>query len=207
MTQDFVAADSKRFEAAIQRFDSENAQDPNLETVAGVDQPRELAYSKWLTEWVLRLCPNASEELRLAARCQHLCRWQVPRASYPMTRPGYLQWREGLKKFHAQKAGEILREVGYPESVVARVQELNLKKAFPRNPESRILEDALCLVFLERQLTPLADKTSEDKVINALQKSWAKMTPAAREIALKLDYPPREKSLLEKALQPQEKTS
>jgi len=168
--------------------------------VDGVSQPRELVYAKWLTDWVLKLAPGASEELRLAARCQHLCRWTVPRQSYPMTRIGYLQWREDLKKFHAQKAGEILVEVGYPAEMIRRVQNLNLKKDFPKDLETRVLEDALCLVFLERQLADLAGKTAEDKMINALQKSWKKMTPAARDLALKLDYKPREKELLEKAL-------
>ena len=124
----------------------------------------------------------------------------VPRDSYPMTRTGYLQWREGLKKFHAQKSAEILRETGYPESVIARVQNLNLKKNFPDDPEVRVLEDALCLVFLERQAGALAAKTSEEKMINALQKSWHKMTPAARAVALQLSYGPAEKALLEKAL-------
>ena len=56
--------------------------------------------------------PKASEPLRLAARCQHLCRWMIPRDSYPMTRAGYLKWREDLKHFHAEKAGAILRELG-----------------------------------------------------------------------------------------------
>ena len=125
----------------------------------------------------------------------------VPRSSYPMTRAGYLQWREGLKKFHAQKAGEILREVGYPGEVVARVQNLNLKKDFPRDTEGRVVEDALCLVFLERQFAELADKTSDDKMINALQKTWKKMTPAARDIAGKLSYGAREQRLLRWALE------
>ena len=196
----FQSCDLKRFEAALRRFDEENSRDPNLEHVEGVAQPRELIYAQWLTEWVLRLCPGASEPLRLAARCQHICRWMVPRSSYPMTRAGYLQWREGLKKFHAQKAGEILREVGYPGEVVARVQNLNLKKDFPRDTEGRVLEDALCLVFLEHQFAELAGKTSDDKMINALQKTWKKMTPAARDIAGKLSYGAREKGLLEKAL-------
>jgi hypothetical protein len=138
--------------------------------------------------------------LRLAARCQHICRWEIPRSSYPMTRPGYLKWRADLKKFHAQKSGEILREAGYDESVIRRVQELNLKKNFPADPETRVLEDALCLVFLEFQLAGLAAKTAEDKTINALQKSWAKMSEAARAEALKLDYGPREKILLQRAL-------
>jgi hypothetical protein len=194
--------DSQRFEAALRRFDEENSRDPNHEVVDGVARPREFIYARWLTDWVLKLCPQASEALRLAARCQHLCRWMVPRTSYPMTRAGYLQWREGLKKFHAQKAGEILREVGYEQEVIARVQNLNLKKNFPKDPESRVLEDALCLVFLERQFADLAAKTAEDKMINALQKAWNKMTPEARELAKKLPYAPQEATLLEKALAP-----
>src|SRR5712672_2380359 len=133
-----------RFETAIRRFDAENSRDPNSETVNGAPQPRELVYAQWLTDWVLRLCPQASEELRLAARCQHLCRWEIPRSSYPMTRAGYLQWRNALKAFHAQKSGEILREVGYPDDTIVRVQNLNLKKNFPNDPDSRVLEDALC---------------------------------------------------------------
>src|SRR5437588_6394339 len=91
MLTEFEASDPKRFEAAIRRFDEENARDPNRVTVGGSPQARELIYAQWLTDWVLRLCPAASEELRLAARSQHLCRWLVPRESYPMTRVGYLQ--------------------------------------------------------------------------------------------------------------------
>jgi hypothetical protein len=196
VTENFQPRDAKKYEAALLRFDAENSRDPNREN----SHPRELLYAQRLTNWVLRLYPNASEELRLAARCQHLCRWEIPRNSYPMTRPGYLKWRADLKKFHAQKAGEILREVGYDEKTVQRVQELNLKKKFPDDPETRVLEDALCLVFLEFQFAELAAKTAEDKTINALQKSWQKMTEAARAEALKLNYGEREKNLLQRAL-------
>ena len=200
MPENFQPPDSARFDAAIRRFDEENARDPNREIADGSPQPRELVYARWLTDWVLKLRPHASEALRLAARCQHLCRWAIPRDSYPMTRVGYLQWRESLKKFHAQKAAEILRSVGYPEDTIRRVQELNLKKNFPHDAEGRVLEDALCLVFLERQLSDLANKTSDDKVINALQKSWQKMTPAGHAAALNLSFGAREKVLLDRAL-------
>ncbi len=200
MSESFQPADPGRFEAALRRFDEENARDPNQETADGAAQPRELLYAQRLSDWVLRLCPSASEALRLAARCQHLCRWEIPRTSHPMTRAGYLQWRATLKKFHAQKAGDILRELGYAEDVIRRVQDLNLKQNFPDDPETRVLEDALCLVFLEHQFADLAAKTTEDKTINALQKSWQKMTPAARAEALKLNYGEREKTLLERAL-------
>jgi len=192
----FKLHDPQKFEAAIRRFDEENAQDPNVE----YGRPRELLYAERLTNWVLRLSPNASEPLRLAARCQHICRWKIPRASYPMTRPGYLKWRADLKKFHAQRAGEILREIGYDEETIHRVQDLNLKKNFPADAECRVLEDALCLMFLEFQLADLAAKSTDDKMVNALKKSWEKMTEAGRAEALKLNYSEREKRLIQQAL-------
>jgi Domain of unknown function (DUF4202) len=193
--ENFQPRDPQKFEAALRRFDEENSRDPNLEN----SRPRELLYAQRLTDWVLRLAPAASEALRLAARCQHICRWESPRENYPMTRAGYLKWRADLKKFHAEKSGAILREIGYDEETIRRVQDLNLKKNFPVDVETRTLEDALCLVFLEFQLADLAAKTAEDKTINALQKSWGKMTEAARAEALKLNYGEREKTLLQRA--------
>jgi hypothetical protein len=187
---------NNKFDAAIRRFDDENARDPNQQN----GRPRELLYAERLTNWVLKLRPEASEALRLAARCQHICRWQSPRESYPMTRPGYLKWRADLKKFHAEKSGAILREAGYDDSTVHRVQDLNLKKNFPADAECRVLEDALCLVFLEFQFAALAAKSDDEKMINALRKSWQKMTDAARAEALKLHFGEREKSLIERAL-------
>jgi hypothetical protein len=188
------------FDDAIRRFDEENARDPNTEIVDGAPCPRELVYARRLYDWVRKLAPNASEELLLAARSQHICRWMIPRSRYPMDRVGYLKWRNELKKFHAEKSGQILRELGYAEPAIDRVQALNLKKNFPADPESRVLEDALCLVFLQYQFADLAARTSEEKMINAVQKSWKKMTPLGREHALTLPYSDKEKNMLEKAL-------
>ena len=196
-----TAASSGLFDEAIRRFDTENSNDPNAESVDKAIMPRELLYARRLTDWVKRLCPNASETLLLAARCQHLCRWQIPRASYPMNRAGYLKWRADLKQFHAKKSGEILREVGYGDDVIARVQTLNLKKDFPNDPETRVLEDALCMVFLEHQFVPLLEKSEPDKMVNAVQKTWKKMTPEAQAEALKLSYPPSAEALLKQALE------
>ena len=187
---------NERFAAAIRRFDEENSRDPNLEN----GQPRELLYAERLTDWVLKLSLEASDALRLAARCQHICRWQSPRENYPMTRAGYLKWRADLKKFHAEKSGAILRDVGYDEDTIRRVQDLNLKKNFPADAECRVLEDALCLVFLEFQFATLAAKSDDEKMINALRKSWEKMTDAARVEAMKLNFGDREKNLITQAL-------
>jgi hypothetical protein len=191
----------KLFDRAIARFDEENSKDPNAEMVDGKPQPRELVYAKRVTEWVRKIAPNASEVLLLAARCQHICRWTIPRTNYPMDRVGYLKWRAELKQFHANKAGEILSEVGYDEATVGKVQDLNLKKNFPKDPECRILEDALCLVFLEYQFAELATRFDEAKMLNAVQKTWIKMSPRGREEALKIPMSERALELVAKALQ------
>ncbi len=199
-SQESSPADPQRFAAALARFDQENARDPNHVDTPSGPRPRELVYSEWLSGWVMRLSPDAPEELRLAARAQHLCRWLIPRQSYPMTRSGYLQWRTELKKLHARRASEILLELGYSQDTVTQVQNLILKRGFPQDPLARVLEDALCLVFFEHQFADLAGKTPEDKMVQALVKAWSKMTPAARNLVSEITLPPREKALLQKAL-------
>src|SRR5438132_510287 len=94
-------SDPDRFARALERFDEENAKDPTIELAEGKQWPRELLYAQRLYDWVLRLQPNASEVLLLAARSQHICRWMIPRSDYEMTRVGYLKWRYELKAFHA----------------------------------------------------------------------------------------------------------
>jgi hypothetical protein len=191
---------SSPFDNAIRRFDEENAKDPNSEIIDGNKCPRELVYAERLTEWVLKLSPTASESLRLAARCQHLCRWAIPRNQYEMNRAGYLKWRNDLKKFHAQKAGEILKEVGYDSETIQRVQDLNLKKNFPKDPESQTLEDALCLVFLQYQFKEFMEKNTEEKLIDIVQKTWKKMSSQAHSEALKLSLDQNQKTILDRAL-------
>lgn len=190
----------ERFECAIRRFDEENAQDPNRESEGNGELPRELLYSKRLTDWVFKLDPAASEPLRLAARCQHLCRWKIPRSNYPLDRAGYHKWRNALRQLHADLAGRILAECGYDLATINQVRALNLKQNFPADPDSQTLEDALCLVFLEFQFADLAGKTEEKKMVNALRKSWSKMSANAREKALTLGYSAAQKLLLEQAL-------
>jgi Domain of unknown function (DUF4202) len=189
-----------RFSEAWRRFDEANGQDPNLVILDGVSHPQELLYAKRLTDWVVRLDPNASESLLLAARSQHLCRWTIPRHSYEMTRAGYLRWRSDLKQFHAGKSAEILREVGYDEETISRVSRLNLKKRLGRDPDCQVLEDALCLVTLQYQLTDLIAKTEPAKMVEILRKTWKKMSPEAHAQALRLPFSETERRVIEEAL-------
>ena len=177
---------AERFQRLIARIDQLNSEDPNTELVNGIAHPRELLYAQRLGEWVMRLKPDASEALRIAARGQHVQRWMIPRTRYPMNRQGYLRWRETLKAFHVQKVAELMREVGYPQEQIARVQEIMGKRHLQDDLNTQTLEDALCLVFLETQFADLKQKTPDDKMKEIVRKTWKKMSEQGRRAALQL---------------------
>lgn len=195
-----LMSDDDLLDRAFELFDAANANDPNQIEVEDGAQPKELVFAKRLTESVLALDPNASEALLLASRCQHICRWEVPRSTEPMGRAGYLKWRAGLKKFHAAKSAEILSEVGYPEEMINRVQELNLKKNLKSDSECQTIEDALCLVFLQHQFDALIEGTDPEKMVKIVQKTWAKMSEQGHRAALKLTYSPEAQAVLADSL-------
>ncbi len=153
-----------------------------------------------VTEWVRRLCPDADEALLLAARAHHIRRWEVPRSSYPAGRKAYLRWRTDLHEFHARQAEAILQGCGYDAATIARVQQIVRKHGLGRDPDVQVLEDALCLVFLETQLTATIEQLTEQTMVNVLRKTWKKMSPAAQEQALALEMRPADREFVLRAL-------
>jgi len=195
-----MTADKKKFTCAIEKFDQANNEDPNRETFRGKEYPKELLYANRMTDWLQKLAPDASEHLQLAARSQHICRWTIPRDSYEQNKKGYLLWRTELKKFHAQKAGEIMKSCGYDEETISRVQSLIRKEKMKVDPESQLLEDVVCLVFLESYFEDFSGQHSEEKLITIIQKTWNKMSDKGHLEALKLQLNPESHDLLYKAL-------
>jgi len=189
-----------RLSEAFSRFDAANTADPNRFVVDGVEQPKELVYAKQMTAWQRRLYPDASEALQLAARSQHIRRWEIARESFPMDRAGYHKWRTTLYGFHADKAERTLREVGYDDLTVGRVRSLLKKERLKDDPETQALEDIICVVFLENYFTAFADKHEDEKVVVIVKRTWAKMSPRGHAAAMGLTMPEKAKELVRRAL-------
>ncbi|PHN01423.1 DUF4202 domain-containing protein [Flavilitoribacter nigricans] len=192
--------ETDKFKAAIHQFDLANSQDPNQEEWKGNTYPKEMLYAERMTDCLEAFAPDAPEALQLAARCQHIKRWEIPRETYPMDRPGYHAWRNELKKYHAEQAENILQQVGYDEETIERVKFLLQKKQLRRDPDTQTLEDVICLVFLQYYFEPFSQKYEEEKLIDIVQKTWRKMSEKGHEAALKLDYSPESLDLIKKAL-------
>lgn len=199
-----MISDKARFDLAIAKFDAANAEDPNKETVDGKEYPKELLYAQRMTAMLDHFAPDAPEHVQLAARAQHICRWEVPRNNYPMDKAGYYQWRTYLYKFHGEKAGAIMREVGYDEETIAKLQSLLRKEKLKLNPETQLLEDVVDLTFLQHYLEAFVQKYGsqydEEKLLDIVRKTWKKMSEKGHEAALKLDFTPEMLAVVKKAL-------
>lgn len=188
------------FEQAIAAIDAANADDPHTIEVRGRMRPKELAHAELMTEWIARLDPTADEAQRLAARAHHLRRWSMPRSSYPDGRAGYLRWRTALRKQHAQEVAGLLTEVGYDDATIARVQTIIRKQGLGTDPQVQTHEDALCLVFLETQLAATVDDLGDDKMLDVIAKTAAKMSQAGLEQVGTLSMRDEDRALVARAL-------
>jgi hypothetical protein len=198
-----MIANTPRFQQAIAKFDAANALDPNQEMFEGKSYPKELIYAQRMSAMLEKFAPDASEAVQLAVRCQHICRWQKPRADYPMDGVGYKQWRTNLYKFHGDTAGALMREAGYDDDMIGKVQSLLRKEKLKVNPETQLLEDVVDLVFLQYYLADFVVKYShydEEKLLGILRKTWRKMSDKGHEAALKLNYTPEILAVIQKAL-------
>jgi tRNAThr (cytosine32-N3)-methyltransferase len=185
---------------ARELIDAVHAADPNL-TASG--RPAELVYADRMEAWMARLDPAAPPLLRLAARCQHLERWTVPRASFPLDKTGYHAWRRSLYTKQSERARSLLLEAGLSAADAAEVATWVAKNGLKTNPATQALEDAACLVFLENEIVAFAAQHADyprEKFVEIIRKTWRKMSPAAQRLAQTLALPPTIESLVREAI-------
>ena len=192
-----------KLEAAYKLFDDYNRQDPRNFKWLSTDYPQEYFFAIELYNWVIKLNPEAGEELLLASRSQHIGRWEIPRDAYPDGREPYLKWRKDLALHHAAITQDLLQQVGYNAEQIERITQIILKKRIKADADVQIMENALCLVFLEFQYEAFLTKheLDPDKIINILYKSLLKMDANGHQFALKLSYTNEGFELIKKALE------
>lgn len=194
---------SPRFDAVIADIDAANAQDPRQDQVGGTSRPREVVYSERMSECLPRLYPEASEALRIAARAQHICRWQIPRKEYPLGREGYNAWRSACRDHHATLTSAIMRRHGYADGEIAQVVKIIRKEQLKRDPESQALENVVAVVFVQHYLDEFVaehEDYDDAKLADILKKTLRKMDSTGHAAALGLNLPAATVRLIDMAL-------
>ena len=190
---------SSAYDRARSLIDAAHAADPAR---APDGRPAELVYGERTEAWVLRLVPAAPPLLRLAARCQHLERWLVPRSTFPEGKAGYLTWRRSLYVKQAERARALLLEAGVPAAEAAEAATWVSKTGLKTNPGTQAIEDAAVFVFLENEISAFAAQHADyprEKFVDILRKSWRKLSPAAQQMAGTLTLPPGIAELVQEA--------
>ena len=193
---------NERLDRALGAIDQANGADPNTEMVAGQVYPKELLYATRMTQWLFRLRPEAGEMQQLAARAQHICRWEIPRSDYPLTREGYLRWRTQLYRFHSEKFAAILEAQGYDKAAIDQAMRMVGKQGIKRDADVQLIEDVACLVFLEHYFPAFVTDQPPEKIVDIVRKTWKKMSDEAQRAALTIHFPDHIKPLLTAALTP-----
>lgn len=187
---------------ARELIDRAHAADPRR---AADGRPAEFVYADRMEGWVARVATEPTPLLRLAARCQHLERWSVPRTSFPDGKPGYFAWRRSLYTKQAERARTLLLQAGVTATEAGEVATWVAKNGLKTNPGTQALEDAACLVFLENEISDFAAQHadySQEKFVDILKKTWRKMSPRAQELARGLALPDAIATLVRQALTP-----
>ena len=166
-----------RYIAAIAAIDAANEDDPFTLEYAGEARPKEQLHAELMTEWVLRLRPDADEALLLAARAHHVKRWLIPRSEFPPGRRPYLRWRQALHAVHAALAASLLEPLGYSRAELQRIEDLIAKRPDrEQDADAQALEDALSLVFFQTQLDATLPGLDEAQARRVLGRTWRKMS-------------------------------
>jgi len=184
---------SEQFTAVISAIDAVNAQDPRKITLDGAEYPYETVYADRMSATLERLYPDATELLRIAARAQHIRRWQIPRDTYPTGRAGYQKWRLSMRILHADLVGGIMGDNGYGADDIALVGTFLRKEGLKRNADSQALENVVDVVFLAHYWDDFVTKHpdyDDDKLIDIVGKTLRKMSSHGHQAALALDLPP-----------------
>lgn len=190
--------------AVIAEIDAANADDPRRVEAAGANRPYEVVYSQRMSARLATMYPEASELLRIAARAQHLRRWDIPRSRYPEGRSGYNDWRKACREHHAKLVGEIMARNGYTASDIARVAMMIRKEQLKKDRDSQALENVVDVVFVEHYFDDFLAKYSgydDDKIIDIVGKTLRKMSPKGHQVALALDLPERTRRLVTAAVE------
>ncbi|WP_068472384.1 DUF4202 domain-containing protein [Saccharicrinis aurantiacus] len=193
---------SDKYNKAIQLIDEAYKGDKDKVKLDGEIYPKEYLYALRMVKELKAFNSEASEEVYLAARCQHLFRWEIPRNSYPMDRKGYHAWRTFLYTYQAKKSAEILNKIGYSQESQLQISSMIEKKNLQSDSNSQLLEDVVCLVFLKYYINDFIEQHKEntDKLKRIILSTWLKMSDKGHEAALGINFEESVKKLILEAV-------
>ena len=158
-----------RLETALSAIDAANSDDPNQLWVEGKSEPKELVYARRMTSGSFRLRRASSEDSTAggAAAAYILPRWQIHAllTAIPQDESAtcsgeriYTATTPSRCRPYSPGSG-----TGHDTATIESVQRLLRKQGIKTDPDMQMLEDVICLVFLEYELADFAERYPAEK--------------------------------------------
>ncbi|HEY4784715.1 MAG TPA: DUF4202 domain-containing protein [Bacteroidales bacterium] len=192
--------DDNLYHKATLELEKVHGMDNIREIYNGKEYPSELLYSQRMLQMLEKVNPASLHILKLAAQCQHLKRWNIPRAEYPYNRRGYHEWRRVVMEYQLKETKEILSNVGLSNDDILLVLDALRNQGDKSDPNAQIIVDTACLVFIKWYMEPFAAKHQSEKVTDILKKTMRKMSENGIQLISTLGLPTTSAQMLERAL-------
>lgn len=189
----------EKLDKALARIDEINASDPkkiSLPGDGGSPKPYRTLYSDWVSDWVRKLDPKASDELLILAKGRSVESWKladIKRDGYSPNSQGMRQYEYDRKAWLADRLEGIMKDAGYEGESLKLVREVMLNRNIPDPRDIRrfdltgpmgsinytlleeaymiqVLRDADALVFMERTFPQASSQMGADEVMKMLKK-------------------------------------
>ena len=164
--------------------------------IAGSQVPEDPCHADNTLEWLLRLEPDASEALQLAALAHDIDRAieriKVKRANF--------DHYDAFKAAHARNSAEILRPIltacGVERNIVEEACRLVEFHEVGGDPDSDLLKDADSISFFDVNLPLYFQREGWDETKRRSYWGYHRLTPSAQEIVKHIDYENKEMARL-----------
>ncbi len=182
----------------FEKIDSLHALDPVKESAGEYEVSRESLYCERMVKKLYKIIQQPGIHLELAARCHHLCRWEVNRKDFPEGRSGYYLWRNEVYKHQATIAERLMDEEKITGEVKEKVLRIIKKEGIKTDHDVQLVEDIACIVFIENYLDEFSEKYDEAKLVNIIRKTLNKMSEQGHRWLLNAVIPDKIVQLLKK---------
>jgi hypothetical protein len=191
--------DDNLYHKATLELEKVHGMDTTREIYNGNQYPSESLYSHRMLQMLEKVNAEASNILKLAAQCQHLKRWNIPRGEYPYNRRGYHEWRRVVMEYQLKEMEEILSKVGISNEDILLVTDALRNQGDKSNSNAQIITDTACLVFIKWYMEPFATKHQSEKVTDIMKKTMRKMSETGLQLISRLNLPTTASQILERS--------
>eukprot|EP00798_Chlamydomonas_sp_ICE-L_P003763 gene3763-13824_t len=217
----------EKLEKTFKLIDEVNSNDPQQINDKGKSWPYRVIYSNWVSEWVRKIDPKASDEMLILAKGRNIESWrlsEIKRDDYAPTSFGQKQWQQDRTVWLTKRLADVMKEAGYDEDSISLVSDFMQQNSDIPDPNdirksdlvgplgstnyrllelasmTQVLRDADAMVLLEHSFEQMFDRMTAEEILKVLKRELSRVSEKCIVRVLGMPWNAVAKKLILKAL-------